>query len=202
SRRSWSRIRSILSSISTRGKPSMAQAFQLAEDLPEEPERPVAELGAALLEMIVGELDKLSGTWKQLSKLQQDRTIESLRGRVRAEIMKADAALRSGEYEARPVDVKKMTVADGIKVELALTVEAGRAVLDRVGRRAMLVICDPEQYLDRIEEIEGEEDQRSLGLEDPTGEDGKGEAPQDGDGDDGEDDEDGDRGDDEPKGEE
>lgn len=180
----------------------MAQAFQLAEDLPEEPERPVAELGAALLEMIVGELDKLSGTWKQLSKLQQDRTIESLRGRVRAEIMKADAALRSGEYEALPVDVKKMTVADGIKVELALTVEAGRAVLDRVGRRAMLVICDPEQYLDRIEEIEGEEDQRSLGLEDPTGEDGKGEAPQDGDGDDGEDDEDGDRGDDEPKGEE
>lgn len=167
----------------------MAQAFQLAEDLPEEPERPVAELGAALLEMIVGELDKLSGTWKQLSKLQQDRTIESLRDRVRAEIMKADAALRSGEYEALPVDVKKMTVADGIKVELALTVEAGRAVLDRVGRRAMLVICDPEQYLDRIEEIEGEEDQRSLGLEDPTG-------------DDGEDDEDGDRGDDEPKGEE
>lgn len=167
----------------------MAQAFPVAEHLPEEPERPVAELGAALLEMIVGELDKLSGTWKQLSKLQQDRTIESLRGRVRAEIMKADAALRSGEYEALPVDVKKMTVADGIKVELALTVEAGRAVLDRVGRRAMLVICDPEQYLDRIEEIEGEEDQRSLGLEDPTG-------------DDGEDDEDGDRGDDEPKGEE
>ncbi|HEU4619780.1 MAG TPA: hypothetical protein VFV10_17210 [Gammaproteobacteria bacterium] len=131
-------------------------------------EVPLERMGANLLEALVNELRQLSKTWQQLSKDQQDRVIDRLRFRVREETEAAMNLIAAGDFEAATVKVEKIVVKDGAKAEIAIGTNLHRAV-DRVGFPAVLVMCNPEQYLKGIEELEGEDEQKNLDLPDTSG---------------------------------
>lgn len=149
-------------------------------------EEPIERMGAALLQALIDELRTASKNWQQLSKEQQDRVIDRLRFKIRVETEAAMNTIAAGTFEAASVKVEKIVVKDGAKAEIAIATNLHEAV-DRVGRPAVLVMCDPSQYFAGMDEIEGEADQKPLELPDTSGFNGERHDPPGDQGDEGDD---------------
>lgn len=126
-------------------------------------EAPVERMGEQLLSALVDELRVAGASWQQLSKHQQDGVIDRLRNRIRFETERAIGLIAAGSREAARVRIESVTVKDGAKAVLQVS-NSLHTVIDYVGSPAILVLCDPEQYFGGMDQIEGEDDQRALGL--------------------------------------
>lgn len=136
----------------------------MPQDLLED-ETPGAELAAELLELVIDELSRLSGTWKQLNKAQQDTAIQRVRDRVMKATSTACQVIAARGFKTADCKIESLTVKDGAKVALELF--TGRhPTMDRVRQAAVLVLTEPERYHNRVWDVKGEEDQAQLELVD------------------------------------
>lgn len=122
---------------------------------------PDSQLAAGLLEAMVDELHQLSGTWKQLSKAQQDTSIERLRARLLELTAEAVERIHAAGARYSVVQVDSITVKKEAKATVILQTGKHSAV-DRVGRRAVLLFTDPDRFLEGVGDVEGDDDQSDL----------------------------------------
>ena len=136
------------------------------KDVPEQPSPPVERMAGELLKALVDELRVAGASWQQLSKDQQDSVINRMRSRVRYETEQAITLIAKGSREAAMVAIESVTVKGGAKKAVLIVNDSVHELIDYVGQKAVLVMCDPEQYMGGVDEVEGEDEQGSLPLED------------------------------------
>jgi hypothetical protein len=120
-------------------------------------------LGHDLLQAMVQECEQ-TVTWKGYTEIQIQTAINRLRDRVQKLVKEALGILLRGDYPAVKGVLESITVKDGIKATLKISrTEHHLAELaDFVGSPVVLVMHDPAAYMDRIESIRAQRDQREL----------------------------------------
>lgn len=131
------------------------------------PESPPERMGAQLLTQLIDMLRSTSGTWDQLSKGQQDSKIGALRSKIRELAGEAIKSIKAGAYENAIVLIESITVKDGAKATITFDTKEAHALIDYVGSRGVLVLCNPEQFFKDADAIEGEDEQKKLPLDPP-----------------------------------
>jgi len=121
-------------------------------------------LGRALLEAIVDELHVVPDAWAKMTQAQQDKTIERLRIKIKDLLQETMSVLLAGKFPACVASLDRVVFAGGIKA--ILTVEKGarsrHELSDGVGKRILVVMADPDEYLQRMDEIKAKATQRDL----------------------------------------
>lgn len=132
-----------------------------------------AALGRDILAAVIGQVKSQPDHWHRMNEITQKQQIDKMREAVRQITHHAVRALVSGaQYTAIPCKLDGLTFKEGIKGTFALESGAqGRHELaDAIGSRALIVLADAEQYMERIEDIKETADQMELfgGDYDPT----------------------------------
>lgn len=125
-------------------------------------------LGKDLLSAIVDEVKAMPDAWPKLNYVKQDELIERLRRRVRELVAHGLDRLLRGQYPAVAASVDAILVKKGIVAKLTIDRQGHdwHEVIDAVGTNVLLVLADPEEYLQGMEEIKAVADQRDLFLAD------------------------------------
>jgi len=142
------------------------------------PNVPVERMAAELLRALVDEVRLAPAQWSKLSESQQEGVINRLRAVVRVETEKAMQLIAKGKQEAARVKVESLTAKEGVKCVLTLAADSAHAVLDYVGKPAVLVMCNPEQFFSGANDVKADKDQQDLPL---GGAPADGDAPAEGD---------------------
>lgn len=138
------------------------------ENIPDEDrlERPRTQLAAGLLEALIQDLNRMSGTWKQLTKTQQDDYIDRLRQRIDNLVRQAVADIAGGDYVRARVGVRDLAIKDKENVAKVAILDKLHDVIDWRGHDAVLVLADPAQFFEGLADIEGEDEQKGLNFDD------------------------------------
>lgn len=127
-------------------------------------EAAVDRMAAELLRALVDEVRQAPAQWSKLTEVQQDMLIQRLRTTVRTETEKAILLVAGGKREVARVKIESLTAKEGVKCVLQVGADAQHEVLDYVGQKAVLVMCDPEQFFSGVDQIKPEKDQQDLPL--------------------------------------
>lgn len=117
-------------------------------------------LGKRLLEDIVGNLESYAGK----SESQQQAIIDHLREGVAEAIREAQRAAYAGDYPACPATLEGASIKGQITARITIPKQAvaRHSLLDAVGSTVILVIANPEAYLEGIKDIKARAKQRDL----------------------------------------
>lgn len=127
-------------------------------------DRPAARMMVGILETMIDELTRMSASWKQLKKRQQDEVISRLRARLLELTGEAcDTIAAAGNIRVR-VHVESMTVKKETKAVIDI-LEGRRDLLECIRRNAILVFTEPDQFGEGLGDVEGEDDQAELALD-------------------------------------
>lgn len=127
---------------------------------------PVERMAGELLRALVDEVRTVPAQWSKLSEGQQDGVISRLRNVVKLEAAKACQLIAQGKLDAARVKIEGLTVKDGAKCTLGLTNEAAHDVIDYVGKPAVLLMTNPDQYFAGGDDVQPDRDQQQLPLGD------------------------------------
>lgn len=120
-------------------------------------------LGRDMLEGILETVRQFPG-WESLTQHQQDVHIQRISQRVQLLVSQALDIIFKGEYPACIAELGAVTFGKAIKakIEIAKTAQSRHELADATGQRVVVVMCDPEQYFERMKDIRGAADQRDL----------------------------------------
>lgn len=124
---------------------------------------PAETMGLELLKAIVDELKIAGASWQELSQDQQDGVIARISARIRHETARAVNLIAGAANDSARVKVESVTVKDGSKIVLK-TLLPVHDVIDHVGKDAVLVMVDPEQFFGGMDSVKGDKDQPDLPL--------------------------------------
>lgn len=121
-------------------------------------------LGRDLLASMVEELRAAPDCWEKMSQVRQDQTISRMRVRVQKLVSETLSILFRGQYPALPALLTGISMNKGLQVKLAIDRNAPSRyeLLDMINRQVVIVLADPEEYVQRMEEIRAQEKQRDL----------------------------------------
>lgn len=134
-------------------------------------------LGRDILGALVDELKAAPDCWQKMNSIQQDDCINRLRKRTHEVVTSALELLLRGHYPSCEAELDSISVRKGIQVRL--TIPRGsrnfHELADAVGTRVLVVIADPEDYEQRMDEVRAAADQGELfggeeSSDDPPGE--------------------------------
>lgn len=121
-------------------------------------------LGRALLEALVDELQVQPDSWGKMTQAQQEQAINRMRVKVKQLLQDTMSVLLAGRFPACVASLDRVVFTGGIKA--ILSVEKGarsrHEMADGVGKRILVVMADPEEYLKGMEEIKARATQRDL----------------------------------------
>ena len=121
-------------------------------------------VGKSLLKELIQEISLLPEVWSALSKDKQDDIIGRIRENVKENVRKAVFEIKSQGSATIVGEVVKVEIQDGVKA----VIRFGKNALNLnelygcAGLAVMVVIANPEQHLDGIDDIEGQDDQLYL----------------------------------------
>lgn len=144
-------------------------AFEIDPSL-ENPTHLAAEsLGHGILDALIHELDKFKKPFRQLPEFEQNAAIENLRVAVKTLVYDTMGVLFRGQYPACVATLAGVKFGDSITAVLTINKDAKHRheLSDAIKRGMVLVIADPERYLERMEEIRGSAAQGELVLHRP-----------------------------------
>lgn len=130
----------------------------------------IEELGVNLLKELIKQVAALPDVWQKLPKAKQDMVIDALRfevGELVKNAVRQVAHVGAQDFPRVAVGLKQVTFKDG---DVVVQLTASKRTEDVLGlgaycgSPAVLVVADPLAYLQGIEKIHGEEDQRGLDL--------------------------------------
>lgn len=125
----------------------------------------VAEtLGKDMLEMLLGEFRRSPKPWAELTETQQNDLIVGFKARVRGTVRASLYTLWSLNYPACPATLGKVSFSDDISVtvKVAKKSEHRHALADAAGTSVMVVIADPEKWLQDLDRVKANADQGDL----------------------------------------
>lgn len=124
----------------------------------------IDRMAAELLKALVDEVRTAPAQWSKLTEIQQEMLIARLRTTVKTETEKAVLLVAGGKRDIAQVKIESLTAKEGVKCVLQVGADAQHEVLDYVGQKAVLVMCDPEQFFEGLDQIKPEKDQQDLPL--------------------------------------
>lgn len=132
-----------------------------------------AVLGRDILAAIVQQVKQQPDHWHRMSEATQQKQIDQLRGRVRDILVNAvRVMIGGGRFTSVGVELESLMFKDGLKGQFVIPkgAEGRHELADAVGGRVLIVLADPNAYLQRMEEVKEAADQLELfgGDYDPT----------------------------------
>lgn len=125
----------------------------------------VAEtLGKDMLEMLLGEFRRSPKPWAELTETQQSDLLAGFKARVRGTVRASLYTLWSLNYPACPATLGKVSFSDDISVTVKVPKksEHRHALADAAGTSVMVVIADPEKWLQDLDRVKTNADQGDL----------------------------------------
>lgn len=121
-------------------------------------------LGRDLLSTVIDELQKARYSWSELSEIQQNASIERLRQQCRHIITEGLNVLFRGAFPACEATLDSITVKRGLQVKLSIAKGARNwhEVIEAEGLKVLLVIADPDQYMEHMDEVKARAGQGDL----------------------------------------
>lgn len=121
-------------------------------------------LGRDLLATVIDELQKARYSWSELSEVQQNASIERLRQQCRHIITEGLNVLFRGAFPACEATLDSITVKRGLQVKLSIAKGARNwhEVIEAEGLKVLLVIADPDQYMEHMDEVKARAGQGDL----------------------------------------
>jgi hypothetical protein len=127
-----------------------------------------ASLGKDLLIAMVEAIRKTSpAAWSSMAQEQQQDVIDGLAHRIQVHVVQAVSTLAQAEHIVIEAHVDSVTFKDGVKATLtAMKGDGAHQLADAQGSSVLVVITDATKYLETMDQVRGDADQRSLpGLE-------------------------------------
>lgn len=137
--------------------------------------KPSEQAGEFLLHDVVeaclSQLRNYSVAWKNLSEKEQDASIRSLTDSLKESVTDAIRIIMSAGTSAIPFKLKSLTI-DG-KLKVTGLVEGDHperhALTDKAHDKSeILLILSPRDYFEGLDTIQGDKDQKSLPIDEPT----------------------------------
>ena len=127
-----------------------------------------SSLGKDLLVAMVDALRKTSpAAWGSMTQEQQQDVIDGLAHRIQVHVVQAISTLAQAQHIVIEAHVDSVTFKDGVKATLtAMKGDGAHQLADAQGSSVLVVITDATKYLETMDQVRGEADQRALpGLE-------------------------------------
>ena len=122
------------------------------------------QLGATLLRDLVKRLEELPKPWRDLDQYEQQREIDALRGQVEAIIRAAFDVLFRQQYPACVAQLGRVAFGDTISasIKIARDAVARHELADASGGKIVVLLADPERFLEGMELIRARASQGEL----------------------------------------
>lgn len=121
-------------------------------------------MGHDFLAALLAELRSMPDHWARLNEQRQQQIIENLREKISKAIDHAITLITRCGSPAVRVDLKSVTVKDGLTATVAIPKDAmyRHALFDAVGQSVLLIMTDTERWTKRMDEIKAKGDQIDL----------------------------------------
>ncbi|MFN4328333.1 MAG: DNA translocase FtsK [Limnobacter sp.] len=129
-------------------------------------EMTIDSVGVSLMQLFIQHAQDLKKPWQQMSKHQQDSTIDAIRCGVQDAVKQAVELIAAKKRMHVIGTLEQITIKEGVRASIRVGKNApGLAeIFERQGEAVALVVAHPGEELKGIFEIEGENDQRGLAL--------------------------------------
>lgn len=135
------------------------------------------DMAKTLLESLILLIRIQKKPWEKLTKIEQDDVIDALRKSVRTATDAAVRLIASNSSTTVVGELEQVTIKDGVKAQVVVSKNAENLaeLFDAVGSEVLIVCASNAVYDKGLDEVQGEDDQRSLDLgQEYTDEDGAG----------------------------
>lgn len=121
-------------------------------------------LGRDILAALIEEIKRIPSSWEQLKSHDQQMAIERLAQRTRLVITEGLYLLFRGHYPACEATLEGIAIKKGLRVSLKIAKGARNwhEVVEAEGSQVLLVMADPAQFVERMDEIKAQADQKDL----------------------------------------
>lgn len=117
-----------------------------------------------LLSAFMQEIRLLPDAWPSLRKFEQDAIIDRVRNRVTQQVRHAVTLIAAQDRVTVAADLKKVTFGDEIQAVFTVGARdpARLDLADSRGKACLIVVTDAVRHMDGVNEVQGEDEQRSL----------------------------------------
>jgi hypothetical protein len=131
-------------------------------------------VGANLLQAVVDELERIEA-WRKLDAFAQNVAINTLREAVARELRRALAVVFSGEHPACVATLGAVNFGSEISARLKIEKSAHHRheLADATGQRVLVVIAEPDAYLEAMESVRARAKQGDLFVREACTESGR-----------------------------
>lgn len=126
--------------------------------------------GKDLLGALVTEIKLLPDVWQKLSKAKQDDVIDRLRNRVEENVKMVVFTIASQNRTTVAGSLDKVTIKGNVEAVIKFGINAGNlpelfaAAADQDSRTVLVVVADPAAHTQGMDQVKGEDDQRTMDL--------------------------------------
>ncbi|MBY0475455.1 MAG: hypothetical protein K2Q13_10415 [Nitrosomonas sp.] len=125
-------------------------------------------VGRDLLEALVQEIKLLPDVWPKLNKNKQNDVIDRLRSRVEDNVRMAVYTLAATDNVVVAGQLDQITIKDGVKavVKFSTKTPGMEGLYEAAGesKGVLIVVADAQDYMQSINKVVGEDDQRAMDL--------------------------------------
>lgn len=127
------------------------------------------EMGKKLLESLIGVVQSIKRPWNEMTQSEQDDAIGKMRFAVKVATTQAVRLIGSNGATHVVGTLDQITIKDGVKavVQIGKNAENLPELFEAQGGE-VLIVCSRQDYLDGINEVQGEPDQGSFEMEEPA----------------------------------
>ena len=123
-----------------------------------------ATMGHDLVAALLLELRTMPAHWPTMNAEMQQKIIERLKDKVSGAVTKAQHMLTASEFQAVPAKLEFVNRKGGIRAGVTVNHDAlcRHALFDAQGKQVLIVIVDPERWLNRMDELKAVGNQQDL----------------------------------------
>lgn len=123
-----------------------------------------AAMGHDLMAVLLDELRSMPDMWSRLNEQLQQKSIDRIKAKVQEVVLQAQHMLASSNWQAVRAKLEYVNRKGGIKAGLTVRADelCRHALFDAAEKQVLLVIADPSQWLQRMDEIKATGNQADL----------------------------------------
>lgn len=123
-----------------------------------------ATMGHDLVAALLTEIRNMPDHWSRMNKELQQGSLDRLKDKVAAAVLKAQHMLTTGSFQAVPAVLEYIGRKGGIvgKISIRKDELCRHALFDAQGSKVLVVITDPNQWLQRMDELKVHGNQADL----------------------------------------
>lgn len=120
--------------------------------------------GTTLLKALLNEIRQLPKPWEETPEREQEVVIDRLRRAIDSSVRSLVRVIAGGSFPHIPATVESVAFKDGVKAVLTLSKghDGTHALADATGGQAMVVLANAQEFLEGMERIQAENDQRDM----------------------------------------